>query len=124
MLISERIYPVDFKEHFFETRNRISSGDVKIIAEKYESGYSLRDLAKLYGCSKSKIRSILRREGGKPRMGVTQATHERSLKSGKQGALPYYGFCYFDGQIVKDPRESPILQMIHRHWSQGKSFTK
>jgi hypothetical protein len=47
LLISERIYLVDFKEHFFETRNRISSGEAKIIAEKYESGCSLRDLAKL-----------------------------------------------------------------------------
>lgn len=122
MSISERIYPVDFKEHFFETRNRISSEDAKTIAEKYENGCSLRDLAKLFGYSKNKIRSILKRQGLEPRMGTTQATHARPLKSGKQGALPYYGFYYFEGQIVKDPREFPILQIIHRHWSQGKSI--
>lgn len=122
MVISERIYPVDFKHHFFETRNRISLKDARGIAEKYENGFSLRDLAKLYGYSKTKIRSSLKRQGLKPRAGVTQATHERTLRSGKQCALPYYGFCYFEGQIVKDPREFPILQMIHRYWSKGKSI--
>lgn len=120
--ISERIYPIDFIEHYFKNRNRISSGDAKIIAEKYENGCSLRDLAKLYGYSKNKVRSILRCQGIRPRMGLTQATYERSLKSGKQGALPYYGFCYFEGQIVKDPREFPILQIIHRHWCRERSI--
>lgn len=122
MLISERIYPIDFKPHFFETRNRISPEDAKIIAEKYQNGSSLRDLAKHYGYSKGKIRSAILRQGCKVRVSAAQATHERSLKSGKQGALPYYGFCYFEGQIIKDPREFPTLQMIHRHWSQGKSI--
>lgn len=122
MLISERIYPVDFKQHFFETRNRISLEDAKSIAEKYENGCSLRDLAKQFGYSKSKIRSTLKRQGLKPRVGMAQATPKRSIKSGKQGTLPYYGFCYFEGQIVKDPREYPTLQLIHRHWSQGKSI--
>ena len=122
LVISEPIYPVDFKEHVFETRNRISIEDAKVVAEKYKSGCSLRDLAKLYGYSKSKIRSTLKRQGLKPRAVIAQATHRRSLKSGKQGTLPYYGFCYFEGQIVKDPREFPILQLIHRYWSQGKSI--
>lgn len=121
-LISERLYPVDFKEHFFKTRNRISSVDAEIIAEKYKNGCSLRDLAKLYGYSKSKIRSILNHQGLKPRRGITQSTHKRPLTSGKQGALPYYGFCYFEGEIIKDPREFPILQIIHRRWSEGKSI--
>lgn len=122
MVISERIYPIDFRPHYFETRNRISPDDAKSIAEKYENGCSLRDLAKLFGYSKSKIRSNLKRQGLKPRDGATQATHKRSSKSGKQGALPYYGFCYFEGQIIKDPREFPILRLIHRQWSQGKSI--
>ncbi len=122
LLISERIYPVDFKQHFFETRNRISQDDAKIVAKKYENGSSLRDLANLFRYSKSKIRSTLKRQGLKPRVGIAEATHKRSLKSGKQGTLPYYGFCYFEGQIVKDPREFPILQMIHRLWSQRKSI--
>lgn len=122
MLLSERIYPVDFKEHSFETRNRISSGDAKIIAEKYKDGCSLRDLGKLFGYSKNKIRSILKRQGLEPRLGIAQATHKRAFRLGKQGALPYYGFCYLEGQIVKDPREFPTLQTIHRIWSRGKSI--
>lgn len=122
MLISERIYPIDFRPHFFKTRNRISLDDAKSIVEKYQNGSSLRDLANLFGYSKNKIRSNLKRQGLKPRARATQATHKRSPNSGKQGALPYYGFCYFEGQKVKDPREFPILQMIHRQWCQGKSI--
>jgi hypothetical protein len=76
----------------------------------------------MIGCSKSKVRSALRRCGIKPRESTAQATNERPLKSGKQGVLPYYGFCYFEGQIIKDPREFPTLQIIHRGWSRGESI--
>ena len=121
-LISERIYPTDFKPQFFETRNRISSEDAKTIAEKYQKGCSLRDIAKHLGSSKNRIRSELKRLGLEVRVSGTQATNKRSLKPGKQGALPYYGFCYLEGQIVKDPREFPTLQTIHRLWNRGKSI--
>ncbi|MBL7670297.1 MAG: recombinase family protein [Bdellovibrionaceae bacterium] len=120
--LSERIYPIDFRPQFFETRNRISSEDAKIIAEKYQKGCSLRDIAKLLGSSKNRVRSELKKLGLEPSQSNAQATHKRSLKSGKQAALPYYGFCYFEGQIVKDPREFPTLQTIHRLWSRGKSI--
>lgn len=122
LLLSERIYPIDFKIHFFETRNRISLDDAKIIAEKYENGCSLRDIAKLVGCSKSKVRTALKHSGIKPREYSTQVTNQRPLKSGKQGSLPYYGFCYFEGQIIKDPRDFPTLQIIHRGWIRGESI--
>ena len=82
------------------------------LAEKYKNGSSLRDLANLYGFSKSKIRSVVKRSGLDTRKGFAQATSRCSLKSGKQGALPYYGFCYFEGQIIKDPLEFPTLQRI------------
>lgn len=105
LVIRERIYPVDFEKHFFETRNRISPED-----------------AKIYGYSKSKIRSIVKHSGIETGKGFAQATSRRLLRSGKQGALPNHGFCYFDGQIVKDPREFPTVLMMHRQWSQVKSI--
>lgn len=96
--------------------------DAKVIAEKYQKGCSLREIAKLLGSSRTRVRSELKRLGIEVREGGAQATHKRSLKSGKQGPLPYYGFCYFEGQIIKDPREFPILQKIHRLWSRGQSI--
>lgn len=99
--ISELLYAVDFWAHSFECRNRISFEDADLIVEKYKNGCSLRDIAKLVGRSKTKIRRELNRRGIKPRDKITQATHLRSPKSGKQGARPYYGFCYFKGQFGK-----------------------
>lgn len=46
----------------------------------------------------------------------------RKQKRGKQGARPYYGFCYFEGEIVKDPREYPTLVLIHDFWKEGKTI--
>lgn len=55
------------------------------------------------------------------RESITQETNQRSINSFKQGALPYYGFCYFEGQIAKHPKEFPILAKIHFMWSQGRN---
>lgn len=46
----------------------------------------------------------------------------RKQKRGKQGARPYYGFCYFEGEIVKDPREYPTLVLIHDLWNEQKTI--
>lgn len=40
---------------------------------------------------------------------------------GKQGARPYYGFTYLEGEIVKDPKEYPTLLLIHDLWKEGKA---
>ncbi len=52
---------------------------------------------------------------------MTQEANQRSINSFKQGALPYYGFCYFEGLITKDPKEFPVLLKIHLMWSQGRN---
>jgi hypothetical protein len=80
---------------------------------------SLKDIAREFGCSKNKIRKDLLKAGLELRSKSTQATDRRDVSAGKQGALPYFGFCYLEGKIVKDPREFPTLQMIHQCW-QGK----
>lgn len=46
----------------------------------------------------------------------------RKQKRGKQGARPYYGFYYFEGEIVKDSREYPTLVLIHDFWKDGKTI--
>ena len=95
---------------------------MKIIAEKYQNGCSLGEIAKIIGCSKDKVRTELKKAGIAIRSSVTEATNRRSLKSGKQKALPYYGFCYFEGKIIKDPREFPVLSKIHFMWEQKKTI--
>lgn len=120
--LSELVHQLDFTPFFPKIKNRISAADEKNIADMYEKGLSLREIALQFGYSKNRVRSKVRRLGLKLRNQRPQATHLRSLKSGKQSARPYYGFCYFEGEIVKDPREFPVLQMIHRFWSCGKSI--
>ena len=120
--LSELVHQLDFTPFFPKIKSRISFADRKIIAEMYNKGLSLRDIALQLGCSKNRVRMGLRRLGIKARQKENQATHLRSLKLGKQSARPYYGFCYFEGKIVKDPREFPTLLLIHRYWSRGNSI--
>ncbi len=88
----------------------------------YQKGCSLTDVAKLVHRSKDKVRRELLRNGITPRSRLAQATHVRSLESGKQFARPCYGFCYFEGKVVKDPKEYPTLKFIHHHWVNGKTI--
>lgn len=46
----------------------------------------------------------------------------RKLKRGKGAARPYYGFCYFEGEIVKDPHEYSTLMLIYDFWKDGKTI--
>jgi hypothetical protein len=42
---------------------------------------------------------------------------------GKMKAKPPYGFCYFQGEVVKDPKEYPTLLLIKNLWTQGMSIS-
>ncbi len=119
--ISELLYPIDFRPYSFRRRTRISSKDVKTIVEMYQNGCSLTDVAKLVRRSKDRVRNELLRNGIEPRGRMTRARDSHSLKSAKPSARLHYGFCYFEGHIVKDPREYPTLKLIHHHWVNGKT---
>lgn len=64
--------------------------------------------------SKNFVRACLFKEGIKLRNKYAEAMELRRHKRGKQGARLYYGFCYLEGEIVKDPREYPTLVLIHK----------
>jgi len=72
--------------------------------------------------SKNFVRACLFKEGIKLRNKYAEAMELRRHKRGKQGARPYYGFCYFDGEIVKDPREYPTLALIHILWTNKQTI--
>ena len=118
MPISERLQPVDFKEFIA----KVFSGISPEVKEKYELGWSLRDIAKESGVSKNGIRSTLLRAGITLRESVAQSTNKRDSSTGKSGAKPYFGFCYFEGQIIKDPREFPTLKLIYRRFEQDRTI--
>lgn len=120
--ITELLQAIDFTRFTVKISKRISAEDNKNIVEMYSKGMSLRDISNQLGMSKNGVRSSLLRAGQELRNPVPKVTHKRSLKSGKQAALPYYGFCYFEGKIVKDPREFPTLQKIHHLWTQGRTI--
>jgi hypothetical protein len=112
------LYPIDFVAVKFESQKRI----IDEAACFYEKGWSLREIARELGCSKNKVRKCLLKNGHELREPFAQATHLRGPKHGKQCARPYYGFCYFEGEIIKDPREFPTLQVIHRRWCEKKTI--
>ena len=116
--LSERLYPIDCKAFSLKESDRISAEGAVL----YQKGWSLRDIGRELGCSKNKVRAELQKAGQKIREGTIQATHNRKTNAGKQGALPYFGFCYFEGRIVADPREFPTLKLIHRLWKQEKTI--
>ena len=75
------------------------------IADLYKKGNSFRDIEKLIGISKTKIRDVL------IRLKVPiRPVHEESRRAtqrlvGKKNVKPPYGFAYFEGRVVKHPKE-------------------
>lgn len=82
---------------------------------------SLGDISKLLGFSKNKIRNILLKQGIILRSVSNQVNRKCKIKSGKMAVWPYFGFCYFQGKIIKEPKEYPTLQLIYRFWNEGKT---
>lgn len=115
--MSELLYPIDSIEFSLKDPTRINPET----AEFYRNGRSLGDIARELGCSKSKVRNDLKKAGVQVRKSLSHPTHRRKTNSGKQKALPYYGFCYFEGKIVPDPREFPTLTLINRLLKEKKT---
>jgi len=38
---------------------------------------------------------------------------------GKTKNKPSYGWCFSEGELIKDPQEFPIVQLIESLWQQG-----
>lgn len=91
--------------------------------EKYLLGFSARDIAKHFSCSKQKVLRLLKKNkiNMRPSGVVTTRTAFLQRKS-KNGSKPFYGFCYFEGKLTKHPMEFPVLLIIHRLWVEGRSI--
>ncbi len=87
--------------------------------ELYKKGLSLSEVAKQTGKCKTMVRSHLLKAGIDLRPKEPTPVHESWREPGKQRIRPYYGFCYFQGKVVPDPREYDNLLVIHRLWRSG-----
>ena len=92
------------------------------ITELYKKGNSFRDIEKLTGISKTKIRDVLIRLKF-PIRPVHEESHRATQRLvGKKNVKPPYGFAYFEGRVVKHPKEYPVLLSIINQWKLGMSL--
>ena len=90
--------------------------------EKYQKGFSAKEIGAQYGCSKQKVLAALKRNKVNIRPARVFTTGMANRYKGRRGRKPFYGFCYFEGEITKHPTEFPVLQSIHKMWIEGKSI--
>lgn len=89
------------------------------VARLYKKGLSLRDIAKHCDISKTAVRSELLKGGIPLREPTGELKFTNWTKKGKTSSKPPFGFCYFEGQVTKHPKEYPILQLIYKRWNLG-----
>ena len=111
------------KPHDFIHLTFSNSADTdKKVADLYEKGSSFRDIEKVTGITKSKVRAILNRLQI-PIRPVHYKSHKATQRLvGKKNAKPPYGFAYFEGRVVKHPKEYPTLLSIINQWKLGQSL--
>lgn len=120
--ISELRYPIDFIYYSGKVNPLLNIEITEKVSSLYKKGLSASEISKLLGFSKFKVLSILKKMKIELRLKTAHALPNRLLKHGKQATPPYYGFCYFEGHIIKDPREFPILQIIYDRLSKDKTI--
>ncbi len=111
-LISKLQQPIDFLKLPSLEKHELP----RKVIEKYQKGFSTREIALQLDCSKSKVLRILKRNSVNTRPKGAIATFELHRRKGKACNKPFYGFCYMDGELTKHPVEFPILQLIHSKW--------
>lgn len=111
-------------DEIIELRFLVKPKYSKEIIEKYLDGFSARDIAKHFSCSKQKVLRTLKKNKINMRPSGVVTTRAAFLqRKSKNGSKPfYYGFCYFEGKLTKHPIEFPVLLIIHRLWAEGKSI--
>jgi hypothetical protein len=85
----------------------------------YTKGFSLREIELRTGIPKTVVRRELIRGGVSLRPTRMELKAEGWRKAGKSNVKPPFGFCYLEGRIVRNPKEYPVLHMIHQRWKAG-----
>jgi hypothetical protein len=90
------------------------------IADLYKKGNSFRDIGKLMDLSKTKVRDTLIRLQIPIRAAFQEIQRATQVKVGKKNIKPPYGFVYFEGRVVKHPKEYAVLLQIINLWKKGR----
>ena len=95
--------------------------NIDVLAELYASGLSLNDIAKQTGKGRNTVRAALMKAGIAMRPRTSLPVHIAARKLGKQNIRPFFGFRYFQGEVVPDQQEYETLLLIHRLWKLGQN---
>jgi hypothetical protein len=115
--IHEPLYPHDFIELSFKDKERI----FQECASFYEQGYSLRSTQEKTGIAKTTLRRSLKENGLALRKQFSGKGKNYCLDKSRRGGGCPYGFAFFDGQLVVDPKETLIVRQIMKLHFEDKS---
>jgi len=107
---------------FIEFRANPSRGIFDEIWPLYEKGLSISDISDQTGYGRTTIWKSLKEKVGDLRPQSPVAFERWRQRRGKMRARPPYGFCYFQGEVIKDPKEYPTLQLILNLRKQGMAL--
>lgn len=79
----------------------------------------MRDISKELNISKTTARERLIKAGVALRPKDPTPEQVQRWRMGKTKAPPPFGFCYFQGKLVRNPMEYDALLKIHRQWKLG-----
>ncbi len=114
-------YAINENPHDFIHLTFSNSPDLDAkIADLYQKGNSFREIAKLVDLSKTKVRDTLIRLQIPIRAAHQETQRATQVKVGKKNIKPPYGFAYFEGRVVKHPKEYPMLLQIINLWKKGR----
>jgi hypothetical protein len=91
--------PLDFIEFFEKMSTRIFD----IVGPLYKEGLSVTDIAEQTGLKRHSIWKSLQANKQKLRPRESVSFDRWRQGRGKTKARPPYGFCYFQGQVIKYP---------------------
>ena len=87
----------------------------------YKKGLSVSDIAAQTGIGRSSIYKSLRSNRHLLRPQVSVPFERWRKGHGKTRNKPPYGWCFSQGELVKDPREYPVILLIESLWNQGRT---
>lgn len=117
-LISNNCRSLDIIEFFPKTVPRI----IEIVAPLHNEGMSITDIEQQTGIKRTSIWKALKAQDQSlpSNQAILYARWRKGHK--RTGARPPYGFCFLQGELVRDPKEYPTLLLIHSLWTRGSDI--
>lgn len=116
----EPAYPHDFIKLILRDVHAFSRECI----QHYQNGVSLNEIARIVGRSKARVRRVLHQHGFQTGIKIAEKVYAAWRKTGRTRAQPLFGFTYYMGQLVEEPREQQILILIERLALEGKCATE